>query len=262
MTTTTSADGTEIAYLTWGDGPPLVVVSGATGTKAASAELGPALAEAGFTAVAYDRRGRVDSGDTRPYAVEREIEDLTAVLTAVGDGPVAVHAQSSGAALALLAAAAGAPIRTLSVFEPPYRVDGAPPVPADYVDRLQAMYDEDRRADMLEYFLTTGVGQPQEAVDAMKQQPMWEELVRLGQTTLYDARVLGDSAVPTDVLDRVEIPVLALGSTASIPWLPAAAQAAAAAVPDGRFQAVDGVFHNAPPEVLAPVLAAFHAMGG
>jgi alpha-beta hydrolase superfamily lysophospholipase len=262
MTTTTSADGTTLEYATFGDGPPLVVVGGATSTKEAAEPIALELAKAGYTAVTLDRRGRGGSGDTRPFSDEREVEDLAAVIAAVSDGPAAVHSHSSGAALALRAAADGVPISTLSAFEPPYRVEGAPTPPDDYVAHLQELYDADRPEEMLEYFLTAGVGQPQAAVDAMKAQPMWSGLVALGHTTLYDARILGDSRVPVAQLARVTQPVLTLGSSGSPPWLRDAAVATADAVPDGRYQALDGEFHTAPPTVLVPVLAAFHTMGG
>jgi alpha-beta hydrolase superfamily lysophospholipase len=262
MTTATSADGTPIEFVTYGDGPPLVIVGGATSTKEAAEPIAEALAGAGFTAVAIDRRGRGGSGDTRPFHDDSEVEDLAAVIAVVADGgPAAVHSHSSGAALALRAAAAGVPITTLSAFEPPYRVEGAPTPPDDYVAHLQELYDAERPEEMLEYFLTAGVGQPQAAVDAMKDQPMWAGLVALGHTTLYDARVLGDSRVPTALLASVSQPVLTLGSTGSPQWLQDAAIATADAVPDGRYESLAGEFHTAPPTVLAPVLAAFHTMG-
>jgi len=257
--TTTSADGTAIAYQAYGDGPAIVFVSGATQRKEDWAELAGAVAEAGLNAVTYDRRGRGDSGDTTPYAVEREIEDLAAVIEASG-GSAGLHGQSSGGALANRATAAGLPVASLSAFETPYRVDGSPKPPWDYVERLQELYDADDASGMLEYFMVAGVGQPQEQVDQMKQMPFWETLVPLGRTVLYDGLCLGSSQapVPVDLLGAITVPMLCLGSTGSPDWLRAGAEASAAAAPDGRFVVLEGGFHSAPAEVLAPVLAEHH----
>jgi pimeloyl-ACP methyl ester carboxylesterase len=257
--TTTSADGTTIAYQGHGTGPTVVVVGGATNRKEDWVELTQALAEDGFTGVTYDRRGRGDSGDTTPYAVEREIEDLAAVIAANG-GRAGVFGMSSGGALANRAAAAGLPITALSTFETPYRVGEGPRPPADYVEHLQALYDADDSAGMLEYFMTAGVGQPQEQVDQMKQLPFWDALVPIGRTVLYDGLCLGGSQapLPTELLASITIPVLSLGSTGSPDWLRAAAEAAAGAVPDGRYAALEGQFHSAPTAVLAPALAEHH----
>jgi len=257
--TTTSADGTTIAFLAFGQGPAVVIVGGATNRKEDWVELAEALAADGFTGVTYDRRGRGDSGDTRPFAVEREVEDLGAVIDAVG-APAGVHTVSSGGAVAYRAIAAGVPIATLSAFETPYRVEGAPTPPADYTDHLQELYDADRREDMLAYFMTAGVGQPPEAVEQMKQMPFWEAMVPLGPTVLYDGLQLGGGGtpLPTDLLARIDVPVLCVASTGSPDWLRDAASAAADVLPDATYTVLEGEFHSAPVSVLAPVLAAHH----
>ena len=259
--TTTSADGTTVAYQAYGAGPKIVIVGGATNRKEDGVELAQALADDGFTGVTYDRRGRGESGDTRPFAVEREVEDLVAVIEAASEGaPAGVHSISSGGALAYRAAAAGAPIATLSAFETPYRVAGAPTPPADYTDHLQELYDADRRSDMLEYFMTAGVGQPQVAVDQMKQLPFWEGLAELGPTVLYDGLQLGggQTPLPTELLRSIDVPVLSIASTGSPDWLRDAASAAAETIPDATFTVLEGDFHSAPVPVVAPVLAAHH----
>jgi pimeloyl-ACP methyl ester carboxylesterase len=261
--TTTSADGTTIAYQPYGGvghGPALVFVSGATQGKESWSEMAEAMAGLGFTATPYDRRGRGESGDTRPYAVEREIEDLAAVIAAVG-GSAGVLGMSSGGALANRATAAGLPITTLSTFETPYRVGDVPMPPADYVEHLQALYDADDPAAMLEYFMTAGVGQPQEAVDQMKVSPFWQSLLPVGRTVLYDGLCLGSSRapLPVELLGSITVPMLCLGSAGSPPWLRAGAAASAAAAPDGRYVEVEGDFHSAPTAVLAPVLAEHHS---
>jgi dienelactone hydrolase len=257
--TTTSADGTTIAYQAHGEGPVVVLVSGATQRKEDWAELARELAATGLRAVSYDRRGRGDSGDTTPYAVEREIEDLAAVIAANG-GTAGLHGQSSGGALADRATSAGLPVTALSAFETPYRVGEGPQPPADYVEHLQALYDADDPSAMLEYFMTAGVGQPQEAVDQMKQSPFWAALLPLGRTVLYDGYCLGGSQapLPAERLGTITVPVLTLGSTGSPDWLRAGARAVVGAVPHGRYVELAGDFHGAPAATLAPVLADHH----
>ena len=257
--TTTSADGTTIAYQAYGEGPAVVIVGGATNRKEDWVELAHALANDGFTGATYDRRGRGESGDTRPFAVEREVEDLVAVIEAVG-APAGVHTISSGGAVAYRAIAAGAPIATMSAFETPYRVAGAPTPPVDYTDHLQDLYDANRRSDMLAYFMTAGVGQPPEQVEQMKQMPFWDDLAQLGPTVLYDGLQLGggQTPLPIELLQSIDVPVLSIGSTGSPDWLRDAAEAAASAVPDGTFTVLEGEFHSAPTAAVAPVLAAHH----
>lgn len=257
--TVTSADGTTIAYQALGEGPAVVLVGGATNRKEDWLELAQALAGAGFTGVTYDRRGRGESGDTRPYAVEREIEDLAAVIAANG-GTAGLYGMSSGGALANRATAAGLPVTSLSTFETPYRTGDAPLPPADYTEHLQALYDADDPSAMLEYFMVAGVGQPPEQVAAMKLMPFWADLTTIGRTVLYDGLCLGSSQapLPTELLASITVPVLTLGSTGSPAWLRDASRAAAGAVADGRYLELEGEFHSAPISVLAPALAAHH----
>jgi hypothetical protein len=181
------------------------------------------------------------------------------VITANADS-AGIHGQSSGGALANRAAAAGLPITSLSAFETPYRVGEGPKPPADYVEHLQELYDADDPSAMLEYFMTAGVGQPQEQVDQMKQLPFWDSLVPIGRTVLYDGQCLGGSQapLPAELLASITIPVLTLGSTGSPDWLRAGAEASAEAVPDGRYVVLEGEFHGAPARLLAPVLVEHH----
>lgn len=170
-----SADGTEIAFELAGDGRPLVVVGGALNARGSAGPLVEALSSS-FTVIAYDRRGRGDSGDTAPYAVEREIEDLVAVIRAVG-GPALLLGHSSGAALALEAARGRSDVDALVVYEPPFVVDDTrPPVPDGYVRRLDELVGDGRRGDAVAYFLEAGVGLPRAAVDGMRVSPMWPSL--------------------------------------------------------------------------------------
>ncbi|MEV6606471.1 alpha/beta fold hydrolase [Kutzneria sp. NPDC051319] len=253
MQTVTSKDGTSIAYERTGRGPTLVLVGGAFMTRQSFTPLAAALAPA-FDVVAYDRRGRGDSTDTRPYAVDRELEDLSAVLDAVGGS--FVYGMSSGAALALHAAASGLPVQRVSGMEPPYRVPDAPPVDESYGPILDSLLAEGRNADAVAHFMTRAVGQPAEVVDQMKASPMWAGLVAIAPTLAYDNAVMGDGVVPA-ALSHITVPALILSSTGSSPWLQAAAAAAASALPQGQHIARDGGFHDLPVDVIAAVLTEF-----
>jgi pimeloyl-ACP methyl ester carboxylesterase len=166
VSSVTSRDGTTIAFDRTRSGPPIVLVGGAIQHRAIdprTAELADRLAQ-GFTVVHYDRRGRGDSGDTMPYAVEREVEDIEALIEEAG-GSASLFGMSSGAVLTLEAAAHGLPIPRLALYEPPFVVDDTrPPVPEDYVDQLARMVAEGRRGDAVAFFLTAGVGMPAETV--------------------------------------------------------------------------------------------------
>jgi pimeloyl-ACP methyl ester carboxylesterase len=253
----TSKDGTRIAFDRTGEGPALVLVNGAFNNREMVAEKAAGLGEY-FTAVSYDRRGRGDSGDTLPYAVEREIEDLTAVIEAVG-GSAYVYGMSSGGALSLVAAAAGAPITGLAVFEPPYRVAGAPPAPDRYLERMTEFGAAGRSADAARLFIVEAVGMPVEEFDGLVRSPMWPTFEAMAHTLAYDAIVLGDSAVPEELLARVPVPTIAFASSASPEWLHGGAQATGKLVPGAEYRQVDGVFHDAPPEIVGPILTEFFA---
>jgi len=154
-----SADGTAIAYDVWGSGPLVVIVGGAFNDRNTWARLAQEFAARGFRAVSYDRRGRGDSGDSLPYAVEPEIGDIAAVIGAAGSqGPVFAHGVSSGGALLLRALDAGVPVTRASVLEPPYRIEGAPPVPGNYIATLNGFVDGGDRAGLVEFFHTRVVG--------------------------------------------------------------------------------------------------------
>jgi alpha-beta hydrolase superfamily lysophospholipase len=260
--TTTSADGTRLAFDVWGDGPAVVIVGGAFNDRTTWAGLGQALAAEGLRAVSYDRRGRGDSGDTRPYAVEREFEDLRAVIDAVQPGaPVFAHGVSSGGALLLRAAGAGVPIARASVLEPPYRIPGAPPAPENYVSTLQGYVDRDDRGGLVEYFQTDVIGLPPEMVASFRGTPERQGLEALAPSLVQDAHALGgdDHGLPADELGRLGIPVLGVTSEGTaVPWMAQTVEHVAAAVPDGRWVRLPGGFHQVDPAVLAPALAAFY----
>ena len=253
METVTSKDGTSIAYERVGHGPALVLVGGAFMTRQSFTPLAEALAPE-FEAVSYDRRGRGDSSITEPYSVDRELEDLTAVVDAVGSS--FVYGMSSGAALAFLAAASGVPISRVAGMEPPYRTADSPPVDESYGRILDSLIAEGRFEDAVAHFMINAVGQPAAVVDQMRADPFWAHLVALAPTLVHDNAVLADGGVPA-FLSRIPVPALTLSSTGSSPWLQAAAAAAASALPHGQHISRDGGFHDLPVETLAAVLTEF-----
>src|SRR5262245_7855792 len=175
MESVTSRDGTRIAFDRYGAGPPVVFVVGAFQHRRIdqrTAELGEQLAAAGFSAYHYDRRGRGDSGDTAPYAVEREIEDLEAIIDAAG-GSAFVIGHSSGAVLALRAAGKlRHKVKKLAIYEPPFIIDdSSPPLPADYVPHLDKLIAAGRKEDALKYFMTAAVNIPAEYMDGVQNSP-------------------------------------------------------------------------------------------
>lgn len=256
-----SRDGTVITYDAWGSGPLVVIVGGAFNDRHTWAGLAHHLSRL-FTVVSYDRRGRGDSTDTPPYAVQREIEDLAALIDAASpDGTAYLHGISSGGALALHAAAAGLPVRGTSVLEPPYRVPGAPPVPEHYTSRLAQYLQDADAGGAVEFFMREAVGLPAEAVEPMRGSAQWEALCRLAPTLLYDAAVLGgdDQGLPSELLGAVAVPTLGISSTGSPQWMADAARATSEAVQHGTYRQLEGGFHEVPPDRLAHALAIFYS---
>jgi alpha-beta hydrolase superfamily lysophospholipase len=250
-----SSDGTEMAADRLGDGPPVILVSGASCARGIHRELAELLA-ADFTVLNYDRRGRGDSGDARPYAVEREIDDIAAVITAAG-GAAAVFGNSSGAILALRAAAAGLPITRLALWDPPFMTDpDAPRRQREYVTQLTALLGAGRRGDAMALFMTT-VGLPLDRITAMRQSPIWPGLEAIAPTLAYDAAVMGDSTMPPDLASSVKAPTLILTGSNSGAWAGNAAQALTSTLPDSQHRTLDGQDHNVAWDILAPALTAF-----
>jgi pimeloyl-ACP methyl ester carboxylesterase len=257
-----SADGTTIAYDVWGSGPLVVIVGGAFNDRKTWAELAQEFAAHGFRAASFDRRGRGDSGDRSPYAVETEIEDIAAVIEAAGsEGPVFAHGVSSGGALLLRALDAGVSVTRASILEVPYRIEGAPPAPENYVATLESFIDADDRAGLIEFFHSTVVGLPMEMLEPMKGTPMWDSFLAMAPTLVYDALALGgdDHSLPASMLAGLKVPVLAVTSTGTqLPWLSETGGEVADAVPDGRFLRLPGGFHEVPAPTLVPALAKFY----
>ena len=248
METVTSADGTTIAFDQLGSGPPLVLVSGASCDRAVDTGIAAALADH-FTVLNYDRRGRGDSGDTPPYAVDSEVEDLDVLLAAAG-GSAVVVGLSSGGALAALAVAAGLPVGHLVMWEPPYRLDAEGQRAArEYNARLAALLSDDRRGDALALFMGM-VGVPEEMVTGMLQSPYWAKGEAIAPTLAYDAAVMGDGSIPT-ALRRITAPTRVLAGGASPEWMRESAAAAATAIPGADMAVLPGQTHDVAADVLA-----------
>ena len=262
MEEVTSSDGTPIAFDRLGDGPLVIVVGGAMCDRALTCPTAEELAKH-FAVFNYDRRGRGDSGDTPPYAVEREIEDLGALIVEAGE-EASVYAHSSGAGLALRAAAAGLPIAKLVLHEPPYVPDGEEErrISREYAEDLETILSEGRRGDAVELFFTT-VGMLQEMVEGMRQTPRWAELEAMAPTLAYDSEIMGDlstgGTVPTELVERVSPESLVLVGGASPAWMIDVGRRVADALPNGRHRVLEGQEHVVAPGVLAPVLVEFFA---
>jgi len=256
----TSKDGTKIVFDRTGDGPPLVLVGGALNNRGSAAALAGLLAPS-FTVYAYDRRGRGDSGDTQPYAVEREVEDLQALLAEAG-GSAFLMGHSSGAALVLETAAGIGGVDRIALYEPPYNVDDTrEPIPPDYVAHLDRLVAEDRRGDAVEYFMVTGVGLPPEAAAQMRGAPFWPSLEAVAHTIAYDGRVMGydqqDRSLPVERWKAITAPALVMDGDASPVWSRNAVQAVTEALPNAERRTLAGQTHEVDPAVLAPVLVEF-----
>jgi pimeloyl-ACP methyl ester carboxylesterase len=253
----TSKDGTKISFDRLGQGPAVVLVCGGSVDRMSNAGLAEALAP-NFTVYNYDRRGRGDSGDTPPYAIQREIEDIEAVIDAAG-GSAFLYGISSGAALALYAAA-GLPtkVKKLAMYEPPYIVEGTRPrPPADTARIYTELVNAGRRGDAAEYFMVKVVGLPEEFAAQARSSPWWPAQEALAHTLAYDATVMGDYSVPTKQAASVATPTIVIAGGETWGWLQAADQTVASALPHGEYRVLEGQTHQVDPAALAPMLTGF-----
>lgn len=256
MATVTSRDGTTIAYETRGAGSPVILVDGAMCYRG----FGPMtlIAEQllpGHTVVLYDRRGRGGSTDTPPYSVEREVEDIAALVTQVG-GPVRLFGMSSGGALALHGAAAlGDSVSHVAVYEVPFMPLSARPATQAYTEALAAaLAGHDRQAAVVAFLRR--VGTPEPAIDGIRESPGWPAMMAIAPTLGYDDQLVGGD-VPAVLLGSLNVPVLALAGGASPDFLRYGSETVASLARSGRFEVIDGVGHDAPAARLAPPLRAF-----
>ncbi|MEV6410060.1 alpha/beta hydrolase [Kribbella sp. NPDC051718] len=256
MQKVTSADGTSIAYDRLGDGPAVILVCGGSVDRMSNAPLAALLAQS-YTVYNYDRRGRGDSGDAEVYAIEREFEDLDAIF-AVAGGSAHLYGTSSGAALALLATAAGRPVNKLALWEPPYFLEGAEGRPRpDTASIYRAFVAEGRRDKAAEYFMAEVVGMPAEFVAQAKASPWWPAQEAIAHTLAYDATVMGDYSVPTEAIKAIHQPTRVLTGGVAWPWMADSNQAVAELLADGSHVVLAEQQHNVDPAVLAPALKEF-----
>lgn len=255
MSKVISRDGTPLAYERRGEGAPLILVGGTFSTGTAEEPLAKLLA-ADFDVVTYDRRGRGASGDTAPYAVAREVEDLAVLIAEVG-GVAFLYGMSSGGALVLRAAAAGLNAPRIAVYEPPFTVrEDTCAEKAAYTRNLAAALAAGHRGEAVELFLSV-VGMPREFVAQMKRAPVWRSFESLAPTLAYDDAVMGDGTVPAERLAALDRPVLVVDGGASPPLMRDAARLTATALPDGRLRTLPRQTHDVDPRLLAPVLKEF-----
>ncbi len=249
MSTVTSKDGTTIAFDQSGQGPAVILVMGAFNDRSTGAPLAQAL-ESHFTVFNYDRRGRGESGDTAPYAIAREIEDIDALIAQAG-GSARVFGYSSGAILALRAAAHGSAISQLAFYEPPPTGARA----GQLAPQLGELIAAGRRGDAVELFQTEAVGIPAAVVAQLRNAPFRPALERIAPTLVYESTIL--QAVPTDLFASVRVPTLIIDGDQSPQIMRQAAQSLANALRDGRYRTLDGQGHDMVPAVLGPVLEEF-----
>lgn len=260
MKTVTSKDGTIIAYEKVGDGPAVIMVEGATATRSASETLANLLSSQ-FSVYYYDRRGRGDSTDTQPYSVEKEIEDIEALIDVAG-GWAYVYGISSGGALALEATMAlKDKVKKLAVYEIPYDASEAG-IKAwhEYRTKLAEYVAANRRGEAMALFMKF-VGVPDDMLEGMRQAPFWQGLEAVAPTLVYDARCLGeDRIVPVERVRNITAQTLILDgeeSLKSMPFMRVSAEALAKAIPNSKRQTLEGQSHDVDMKVLAPVLEEF-----
>jgi pimeloyl-ACP methyl ester carboxylesterase len=250
----TSNDGTSIAYERVGTGPAVILVDAAGNFRGFSPmpQLAETLSEH-FTVFTYDRRGKGASTDTLPYAVDREIEDLQALIDLAG-GRAFVHGFSSGATLALLAAERGIGIAKVSLLEPPLGVTDSPPPPSGISGEVARLIITGRRGEAYERWLK-GIGLPAEMIAQIREGPLWPALEATAHTLVYESFIPG--TMPPDRLAAITTPALVVGSKGSPDQLRNWVRGVAEALPDASARFLPGTWHGVSAEHLAPALAEF-----
>ena len=261
MPITTSRDGTLIGYDEQGWGRTVILIDGALGYRrfGAASTLAKLLAPR-FRVITYDRRGRGESGDTQPYELGREIDDLDALIASAG-GSASLYGISSGACLALEAALSlGRQVERLALYEPPYNGDASEQREwQDYDRELTTLLAEGRHDEAVALFMRF-FGAPPEMIEQMRESPVWPTLVAVAPALAYDNAAIGpDRQVPTDRARQLTIPTLVMNGSLTLPFIQDAATALAAALPQGRHLILEGQRHDVSSDVMAPILADFFA---
>ncbi|MET9064405.1 alpha/beta fold hydrolase [Streptosporangium sandarakinum] len=259
MSAVSSQDGTVIDYDLYGDGPAIIFIGGATQHRAIDKNTGQVaqrLAAEGFTAIDYDRRGRGRSGDTAPWALEREVEDLASLIKAAG-GAATLYSSSSGATVALAAADAGIGVTALALYEPPLfaGVDLA-----EHLATLRSLLAAGKNDEAMRYNLKAVIGMPSDAVDGMAHAPGWAELVAVAPTLVYDLAAVHEINIDPDWAGRwhsITVPTIVYSGDQTFPGMPEAADAVAAAIPNATRRTLPGQGHGPAPDAIVPVLLEF-----
>jgi pimeloyl-ACP methyl ester carboxylesterase len=258
-----SQDGTVIAFDKTGVGPALILVDGALCYRSFG-PMGPLvpLLSPQFTVVTYDRRGRGESSDTKPYQVQREVEDIQALIAEVG-GSAHVFGISSGAALALEAANRGNGIKKLALYEAPFIVDDTrSPIPDDYLARLNSLIAADRRGDAVRLFMKL-VGVPALFIQLMRFMPSWPKLKAVAHTLPYDITIVQDNQrgepLPAKQWESIAVSTLVMDGGKSPAWMRNGMQALAKALPTAKLRTLEGQTHMVKPKPLALALTQFFA---
>ena len=261
--TVKSKDGASIAYDKVGSGPVLIVVSGASQfrtTNPSFAELARILSDQ-FTVINYDRRGRGESGDTPPYSVQKEIDDIAALIAANGRR-ASVLGFSSGAVLALEAAVAGMPIDKVIAYEPPIAVAGSGR-DIDWgklIPRLDAALARGDRREVTRIFYVEGVGLTPEVYEGMIKPPSGPVLEAIAPTLIYDSRIV-DAAYPHQKWPARyrtnKVPVLLLNGDKTFPFIPFGVDALSKVLANSSRGTLPGQDHGPKPEAIAPAIRKF-----
>ena len=259
MSTVTSPDGTVIDYDRYGDGPVAIFIGGATAYRAideGTTQTAKYLAAEGFTAIDYDRRGRGRSGDTQPWGLDREVEDVAELIKAAG-GTAALCTNSSGADIALAAATAGAGVTALVLYEPPFFAGQGL---AAQIAALRSLLAGGKTDEAMRYNLTSVIGLPADVVDGMARAPWWAAMVAVAPTLVYDHSATHEISVDPDWRRRwaaVTMPAIVLSGDQTFPGMPEAADAVAGALPNASRRILPGQGHRPAPDALVPVLLEF-----
>lgn len=262
--TVVSRDGTPISFEQTGSGRPVILVASALADRRDTKRLARLLS-AKHTVINYDRRGRGESGDTPPYDVQREIDDLAALIKYAG-GSASLFGSSSGAVLVLRAAARGLPVDRVVVYEPPFVVgEGKFGPPPGFASRIDELLAADRRGDAVKAFMTEAQGMPQVMVSLMRLVPgMWRTLTSIAHTLPYDIAVMGDTQqgrpLSTQPWCDATAPTLVLTGSKSPAAFHDAADELVTAMPDAVHDRLQGLNHSsvvAAPKKVAPAISAF-----
>jgi pimeloyl-ACP methyl ester carboxylesterase len=260
MPTTTSKDGTTIAFDRLGKGSSVVLISGGPNDRTSNAPLAELLADH-FTVLNYDRRGRGESGDAPDWAPDREYEDLSAVIAEAG-GSAALIGNSGTGNIALEAAARGLPVTRLALWEPPYILEGArPPVPAEWGRRIDEFVAAGRPGDALQYWMTEIIGVPAEFIEPIRNEPFWLAMEPNAHMLSRDADLLRDFSLPAERYAAITAPVLLL-TGGSIPWLSQGLRALVEALPNAELRTLPDQQHDITPDVLVAAVDDFLAEAG